>query len=342
MTNVQSNVDGSLGEDEYQWLISRARAGFGTIITCAAHVTEDGQGWQGELGIFNDRLLPGLTRLSKGIRDAGSLAIVQLYHGGMRAPEDVTGKQPFSASAQAIKKRDGSEMLIREATTEDIQRVITAFGEAAQRAYKAGFDGVELHGAHGYLLSQFLSTVYNQREDAWGGSMEKRFRFILSCLSAVRRNVPESFIVGVRISPESRGFAEGIDLNESLALTHYLSHSGADYIHVSIWDAFKKADHDPEGPTIIEHFRDVIPKDVVMMVAGELRTKADLTRAMDEGADMLAIGKAAIGDTDWPEKVRSEDYVPAPPPYTEEHLKKQHLGPAFIEYMKRWPGFVSV
>ncbi|MBK6774071.1 MAG: hypothetical protein IPG78_18400 [Ignavibacteria bacterium] len=121
MTNTQSNDDGTLGEDEFRFLTRRAKEGFGMIFTCASHVTADGQGWRGELAIFDDKHIEGLTRLAKGIHEYGSLGIVQIFHGGARSPESLTGKQPWSASAHTMTfSKDSTE--VREATEEDIEK----------------------------------------------------------------------------------------------------------------------------------------------------------------------------------------------------------------------------
>ena len=130
MTNLQSNIDGTISEAEYNWLIRRAKEGFGIIFTCASHVSADGQGWKGELGIFDDKHIQGLTRLAQGIHKYGSLAIVQIFHGGARSPEKVTGKQPWSASAQSISGSERS-IEIREATEGDINNVIGALRSRA-------------------------------------------------------------------------------------------------------------------------------------------------------------------------------------------------------------------
>ena len=158
LTNCQSHADGSLSDDEFNWLRMRAVGGFGHTMTCAAHVMKSGQGFPGQLGIFDDALLPGLTRLANAIREAGSVSSVQLYHGGMRSPADIIGHQPWCPS-------DNAEFKARAMTVSEIEQSIEAFIKGAERAEKAGFDGVELHGAHGYLLCQFLSGETNQRTD---------------------------------------------------------------------------------------------------------------------------------------------------------------------------------
>lgn len=341
MTNGQSNADGTLGEDEYNWLVRRAKEGFGIIISCASNVSADGQGWAGELGIYDDKHLEGLTRLAKGIKQFNSLTIVQIFHGGARSPEKITGRQPWSASTHTMNFMK-PPVTAREGTVTEITNVISDFVAAAQRACNAGWDGVELHGAHGYLLHQFLSTDTNHRKDEWGGSFENRTRLLRTILKKIRAALPSHFIVGVRLSPENKGTFTGIDFDESLQLAAILADEGAGYIHLSPWDAFKKPEKYLNGDqTIIEYFRKKIPADIPIMVAGEIWTAADAEKALGLGADLIALGKAAIGNPDWPTTSRQENYQPSRPPYTVEHLKNAGLGEAFISYMKGWKGFVK-
>lgn len=161
MTNRQSSLDGSLGDDELRWLTSRAEGGFGILITCAAHISRQSQGWANELGIFDDRLLPGLRQSTASVQGAGALAIIQINHAESRAPSALTGRQPVSASTFNL-DIPGFEVP-REITTAEINTVIADFGAATRRAHDAGFDGVELQGANGYLLTQFISTATNRR-----------------------------------------------------------------------------------------------------------------------------------------------------------------------------------
>lgn len=340
MTNGQSNEDGTLGDDEYNWLVRRAKEGFGIIITCASNVSEEGKGWNGELGIYDDKHIEGLSRLAKGIKHYNSLAIVQIFHGGARSPESVTGKQPWSASAHSMNSPQGT-IEIREGSESEITKAISDFVAAAKRAHTAGFDGVELHGAHGYLLHQFLSIATNQRTDKWGGSFENRSRLIRTVLKETRAALPKDFIVGVRLSPEDKGTFKGIDFDESLELASLLASEGADYIHVSPWDSFKKPEKYLNGTkTIIEYFREKIPIAILLIVAGEIWTGADAEKAINLGADFVALGKVAIGNADWPSKAKDSAYKPVRPPYSIGHLRKQELGESFITYMKGWKGFV--
>src|SRR6187455_1658198 len=290
LTNMQSHADGSLGDDELRWLSSRADGGFGVVMTCAAHVARDGQGWPGELGVFDDSLLPGLTTLATALRDRGATSIVRIFHGGLRADPALTGTVPWSAS-------DGDG--IRAATVHDIHRVIGQFADAAARAQKAGFDGVELHGAHGYLFTQFLSATQNRRTDDWGGPLENRARLLRDALRAVRARVGDSFTVGVRLSPENFGNAKGLDLDESVQTARWLAEDGADFVHLSLWRALEPTTKRPSEHAL-PIFRAALPPDVAILAAGALWTRAEAEQVMALGADAVALGRSAIVNRDWP------------------------------------------
>lgn len=337
---MQSHDDGTLSNDEYKWLVRRAQEGFGIIITCAANVAKEGQGWKGELGIYDDKHLPGLQKLAKSIKNQGSLALVQIFHGGARSPESLTGQQAWSASAHNF-SMGKNEVSVLEGTTAKIHQSIKDFVAAAERAYKAGFDGVELHGAHGYLLHQFLSTATNQRTDEWGGSFENRTRMLRTILKEIKTKLPKEFIVGVRLSPEEKHNFLGIDFDDSIALAKILAEEGADYIHVSPWDAFKKPDKYPnEDKYLLSYFREALPQTIPLMVAGLIWTGADAEKALNLGADFVALGKVAIAFPNWPSLTKNPETVPQKPPYTVEQLQLADLGESFIDYMKRWDGFV--
>ncbi len=335
MTNQQSHADGTLSEDELHWLRVRARGGFGVIETCAAHVARDGQGWPGELGVFDDALLPGLRRLAAALHDDGALAFVQIFHGGVRAPSSLIGQQPWSATGI---EQPGAERP-RAATEEDLGRVVACFGEAAARAHAAGFDGVELHGAHGYLLGQFLSSL-NTRTDGWGGSLEGRARLVRACVRAARAAVPAGFVVGIRLSPEDRGNARGLDLDESLQVARWLAEDGVDFLHLSLWDVSKNTRKRPEQHPL-PLFREAVPREVPLVVAGNIWTRAEAEAMLDRGAAAVAIGRAAIANPDWASRVAEPGWEPRRPPLTVAELGERGLSPTFAAYMRNWKGFVA-
>ncbi|AKT42902.1 tRNA-dihydrouridine synthase [Chondromyces crocatus] len=334
MTNSQSHDDGTLSDDELRWLEARAEGGFGLVATCASHVALDGQGWPGELGIYDDHLLPGLTRLASSLRARGALSIVQIFHGGTRSPSTLTGQMPWSASATEDPEP------VRAAEEADIERVIRQFAEAARRAHQAGFDGVELHGAHGYLLCQFLSATLNRRSDGWGGDLAGRARLIREATRAVRAAVPASFVVGVRLSPEDFGNAVGMDLDESLQTAKWLCEDGMDFLHISLWDAAKNTKKRPEEHPI-PLFRKACPAEVPLLVAGKVWTRADAQALVDRGADMVALGRSAILNPDWPKQVQEAGWEPRRPPMKAEELVARSVSPTFVGYLRRWKNFVA-
>lgn len=334
LTNLQSHEDGSLSDDELRFLAMRAEGGFGLVETCAAHVAQDGKAWRGELGVHDDAMLPGLTRLAGAIHARGALASVQLFHGGLRASEEASGLPVWSASAY----EEGVVTLPRAGTEDDIAGAIEAFARAAERCAEAGFDAVELHGAHGYLLAQFLSTVYNRRTDRWGGSLENRARLIRMVLRAVRERAP-ALVRIVRLSPEDFAQTKGIDLDEAIQTARWLAEDGMEVLHLSLWRAARNTTKRPD-----EHatrlFRDAVPARVRVVTAGRILTKHDADAQLALGADAVAIGRAAIANHDWPLRIR-DGHPTASEPLTEAHLRAEGLSPRFVEYMKSWKGFVA-
>jgi len=335
MTNKQSEEDGILSDDEINWLLRRAEGGFGIITTAASHVVPSGKSWEGEMGVWGDHQIPRLQELATGIRQRGSLSMVQIFHGGLRAPRSLTGRQPVSASSNLEK---GVEEECRELTDPEILELAISFGEAAERCEKAGFDGIEVHGAHGYLICQFLGTRTNRREDRWGGDLSGRSLFLREVLSEIRSRTSEGFIICVRISPEHD---VGIAISESLELSKMMVGWGVDIIHISCWDAFASAGDGDDRRTITRRFREELGAGVPLISTGAVWDGSDAQFVMDEGADMVGVARVAIAHPDWASEVGIEGFAPERPPFTPDHLSKQGLSPTFVDYMRRWKGFVT-
>lgn len=334
MTNKASHEDGTLSEDELAFLAARAEGGFGVIETCASHVSPDGQGWKGALAMFADTHLAGWRRLAETVQAPGGLLVGQAYHGGARAFRTPDRPVPWSCSPSAP-----GEPKVLEASPDLIEATIQAFASAASRLESAGVDGIELHGAHGYLLCQFLSSVLNQRADEWGGSLENRARLIRRALQASRAAVGDGFVLGVRLSPESSSGLPGLDLDETLQVASWLCDDGADFIHISLWEAGKNSIKRPdEHPARI--FRDALPDDVPLITAGNIWTVDDALAQLDHGADAVALGRGAIANPDWPRRVVEQEQDPSRPPLTSNELRERALGEVFIDYMRKWEGFV--
>ncbi|WP_397394977.1 NADH:flavin oxidoreductase [Phenylobacterium sp.] len=333
LTNLQSHPDGTLSHDEHRWLTLRAQGGFGLTMTAAAHVQRIGQGFPGQVGIFSDIHIPGLARLAEDIRKAGSLAVVQLHHAGMRSPAGLIGEAPVCPS-------EDTDTGSRALTLDEVHSLRDDFIAAAVRADKAGFDGVEIHGAHGYILCQFLSAETNRRTDAYGGSPENRARLILEILDGVRAACRPDFNLGLRLSPERFG----LSLMEVRDLAGRLfSEAKIDYLDMSLWDCFKEpVEEAHRGRTLMSYFTDLPRGDVRLGVAGKIMSAADARAMLDAGADFVLLGRAAILHHDWPQKARANpDFRPVSLPVTRAHLEAEGLGPAFVTYMATWAGFVD-
>ena len=333
MTNTQSHENGVLSEDEFKWLTMRAEGGFGITMTCAAHVQAVGKGFPGQLGIFSDIHLEGHQRLSKAIKDYGSLAVVQLHHAGMRSPEEVIGQK-------AVCPSDSPKHNARELTLDEVKQLREDFINAAKRAQQAGYDGVEVHGAHGYILTQFLSSDINKRTDEYGGSLENRSRLLFEIVNAIRTECGEDFLLGVRLSPERFG----MKLSEVKQLCEHLIDEGQiDFLDISLWDVFKDpVEKEHQHKSLLKHFTDLERKQIKLTVAGKINTGKDVQNVLDAGVDFVTIGRSAILHYDFPIQVIDDpDFIPVNLPVTEEYLKAQGLGPDFVTYMKRWEGFVK-
>lgn len=334
LTNKQSHADGTLSEEESDWLLARARGGFGLITSCATYVSQEGKAWAGELGLANEAHHAGITRLAAALKAEGALPLVQIFHGGLRADEKVSGAEPISALASIEPPKR------RAATAADLERVIDAFREAAVQAHAAGMGGVEIHGAHGYLLAQFISTVENRREDEWGGSLANRARLLRRVTQAVRQATPADFVVGVRLSPEDFGQTCGVDLDENVQIARWLEEDGIDFLHLSLWDVTRNTAKNPDQHAI-PLFRAALDPSTRIFAAGKIWSKADAERVLELGADVVALGRSGILNPDWPQHVATGDAEPARPPTTRAGLLARAVSPLFAEYLTAFKGLVE-
>ena len=333
MTNKQSHDDGCLSDDEINFLKRRAKGGFGIITTAASHVQESGQGWTGEMGVWGDHHLPGLMRLADEIRCSGSKSFVQLFHGGMRSPSSITGQQPVSASENIISDLEGTS---RPMTLEEVNETITSFAKAAKRCEEAGFDGVELHGAHGYLIAQFLGAKTNRRTDEFGGDVLQRMTFLNKIIDAVRDIVSSKFSILVRLSPVSDDI--GITLEDTLIVCESLLSKSIEGLHISCWDVFEEH---TSGHTLTKEISKFIDHRIPIISTGSVWTGNDAHFLLEEGVDGVGVARVALPFPDWPLSSASLQYSPAKPPFTPQKLMDADLSPLFVDYMRRWKGFVT-
>ena len=333
MTNCQSHEDGQLSDEEFHWLKMRAEGQFGIVMTCAAHVQEIGKGFPGQLGIFSDKHIPGHQRLTEAIQKEGSLALIQLHHAGLRSPKEIINTSPVAPSS--IEKYD-----CRGLSLSEVVELKNDFVSAAKRAKQSGYDGLEIHGAHGYILSQFLSSKYNFRQDEYGGSLENRARIIFEIVNEIRQLCGDDFLLGIRLSPERFG----MDLDETKWLCTKLIEEGKiDFLDISLWDCFKMPeDEQYKSKSLLEHFTELDRKDVKLTVAGKIRNAKNVQDILDSEVDFVSIGRSGILHHDFPKQViENNEFEPVSIPVSESYLSTEGLSPNFIEYMKRWEGFVK-
>jgi 2,4-dienoyl-CoA reductase-like NADH-dependent reductase (Old Yellow Enzyme family) len=220
--------DGASTDKLTDLMTALARGGVGLIITSHAYVSPAGQAGPWQLGIYKDALGPGLEKMVKAIHDNGAKVVMQLAHAGFFANAKLIGKTPMAPSnVEGFAKTPRQEM-----TLEDIREIVESFGTAAKRAQNAGFDGVQIHAAHGYLLSQFLSPAFNRRTDEYGGEIRKRARAVVEVLKQIRQTVGRKFPVLVKMN--CRDFIEnGLEIEDSLEVGEMLVSEGLDAIELS-------------------------------------------------------------------------------------------------------------
>ena len=332
LTNQQSHDDGTCSDDELRWLTMRAEGGFGIVTTCAAHVDPLGQGFPGQLGCFDDRLLPGLERLASGLSRPGAVGLVQLHHAGRRAPAELIGAQPVAPC-------DDAETGARALSTAEVEAVVESFADGAVRAQQAGFAGVELHAAHDYLICEFLSADLNHRTDAYGGSPEARSRLLFTIIAEVRRRCGDDLLLAVRLSPEGFGQRTGdiVELYDRLVAC-----GEVDLIELSLWDSFKAPLEEDLGASLLGLFSDRPRGDVRLAAAGHLRSGTAVTEVLDAGADIASLGRFGITNHDAPRLIAADPSAAMREyPVSRDLLASEGVGPIFVEYLTNWPGFVG-
>lgn len=305
MTNFASHEDGSVSDEEVNYYIRRS-GGAGMVITACAYVQAGGKGFPGEFGSDRDELVPSLKRLASAIQGQGALAVLQIFHGGRQCPPALLPDgQPVSASAVPAEQRGGT-VVPRQLEDAEIEGIIRDFGESTRRAIEAGFDGVEIHGANGYLIQQFFSPHTNRREDRWGGSLENRLAFPLAIVEEVKRTIKEHarrpFVLGYRFSPEEPE-TPGITMAETFRLIDELADRGLDYLHVSLQEFWSLARRGaPERPRI-DLIRERVGDKVPLIGVGSLYKAEDALKARTSGIPLIALGRPLIIDPDWVQKV---------------------------------------
>ena len=292
MTHFGSQADGLISDQERTFLSNRA-GDMGLFITAATLVQKDGKAFHGQPEATGEHCLDSLKETAQILQQQGAKAILQIHHGGSKAIDDLLdGLDKISASANEAEHA-------REATAEEIEALIASYAQAADLALRAGFDGVEIHGANGYLIQQFYSAQSNRRNDQWGGSLENRMRFPLAVVDAVvavrEKHQRDDFIIGYRFSPEEPG-DDGLTMTETGALIDALVQKPLQYLHVSLWEFDKKIRRGGDtAQTRMQFIHERINGKLPLIGVGNLFTADQILAAYETGwAEFIALGKTVM------------------------------------------------
>jgi 2,4-dienoyl-CoA reductase-like NADH-dependent reductase (Old Yellow Enzyme family)/NADPH-dependent 2,4-dienoyl-CoA reductase/sulfur reductase-like enzyme len=309
MTTMLANADGTLGDRFIEFYAVRAAGGTGLITAEAVEVHPYTHnlsiGDRGFAAIYDDRFLPGLRRFTERMHREGARTSVQLHHAGNAMLQVDPEQPPVAPSAIACPGGQTPRAL----SIDEIQEIVEAFGQAARRARQAGFDAVDVHGGHGYLIAQFMSTRFNRRTDGYGGDLRGRLRFARELLQEVRRNVGEDFPIIFRISADER-VRDGRGALESAAIAPLLVEAGADCLSITTGMHFDLT-HTvagfgmPRGLNVAAAAAVKAAVDVPVIVAGRLDDPLLAEAVIADGkADLVAIGRGLVADPEWARKVR--------------------------------------
>ena len=307
LTLFSSNPDGTINDPERDYLKVRA-TGIGLYILGATAISQEGIAFSGQPRAFSEKDLPSLEERAKIVKSQGALAINQIHHGGALGLKEYSGLDPVAPSAEianeSLKERKLYRTPVKELTNEEINKLIEGFAYATELSIKAGFDGVEIHGANNYLIQQFYSPFTNRRTDEWGGSDEKRMNFPIKVIDACckvreKLNKPE-FIIGYRLSPEEP-YETGLTMTETIKLIKVLLTKPLQYIHISQWNYFKKARRgEGAGEERLKIIHEITKGKMPVIGCGGLKSEKDLNKAVDTGfSEFIAVGAASMMNRDF-------------------------------------------
>lgn len=302
MTTWAGNDDGTVSVEEEAYYRARVKD-VGMVITGCTHVQANGIGFTGEFAAYDDRFISSLARLAAAAKSGGAPAVLQLFHAGVKTLPELASDVVAASSVPGEAGPFVDALTPRALTDSEIEEVVRSFGQATRRAILAGFDGVELHGAHGFLIQNFFSPHFNRRTDRWGGSLENRMRFPLAIAEEVRgvitKHADRPFVLGYRISPDEPN-ADGLRISESLVLIDRLIGTGIDYLHASLGDVHATTPVGSlEGTTTLQILHDHVNGRLPLIAAGSVRTPEQAQQAIAGGLSLVAIGKALVMNPDW-------------------------------------------
>ncbi|HZT48145.1 MAG TPA: NADH:flavin oxidoreductase, partial [Hyphomicrobiaceae bacterium] len=303
---------GFVGDDAVEYYAERARGGVGLIVVEATYVEQEGKRLHHNAMLHEDRFIPGQRRIVEAVHAAGAKIAVQLNHGGRESIPAVSGSVPLAPSPLASQFTGVGEAVIpKELTLAEIERIITRFADAAVRAREAGYDAVELHGAHGYLIGEFLSPASNRREDEYGGSTEGRARFCVRLVEAIKARLGRDYPVIVRMNGHDH-VPGGLELDEAIEIAAMLEKAGADAISVSGGVHASRPYMVIPGMSVprgcYARYGEAMRRrlGVPVMTVGRINTPALAEEILARGqADFICLSRALIADPYFPAKARA-------------------------------------
>ncbi|MEJ2757819.1 MAG: NADH:flavin oxidoreductase [Anaerolineales bacterium] len=302
--------DGAIPQKTLDFYRRLTQGGVGLIITGHMYVHPTGKAHPEMTGVYDDHLLEGLSQLAEVIHREGGLVAVQINHAGLKADLE-TVEEPLAPSA--VEDERLSSRTPRALTVDEIEELIGAFGQAARRVQEAGFDAVQIHAAHGYLISQFLSPAANQRTDEWGGSLENRMRFFRQVADAVRAQVGADYPVFTKLGVRD-GFDDGLTLDDGAQVAASLKDMGLDAVELSggfgmitqvnSWIGVRRPEREAYFLSLAKAAREVT--DLPLMLVGGFRSRPVMERVLADGdADFISMCRPLINNPDFPNKLRS-------------------------------------
>lgn len=294
MANNMADTKGHVTTRLITHYVERCRQ-VGLLIVEHTYVNPAGRINPHQLGIYDDECTGGLTRLADSIHAAGANCGIQLTHAGACAPPELAGQEPVGPSP-VTHPRDGG--MPREITEPEMDRLVEDFAAAAARAKAAGFDMVEIHGAHGYLLNQFISPYTNRRTDSYGGSLENRLKFPLRVVRAVRQAIGENLQLFFRLGADD-GFGGGLTLDEGAKAAQLLTKEGVDVLDLSGGLlGFRIKSGEGFFVYLAERIKPLV--NVPVLVTGGITTPELADKILSEGkADLIGVGRALLANPNW-------------------------------------------
>ena len=307
LTHISSNDDGTISDVEIPYIEKRSKD-VGLAINAASNINDVGKAFPGQPSVAHDSDIEGLKELAKAMKKNGAKALVQIHHGGAQALPNLTPQGDLVAPSPITHKSFGQQEPhnAREMTSDEIEQTIKDFGEATRRVIEAGFDGVEIHGANHYLIHQFVSPYYNNRNDVWADNLKFPMAVIDEVVKAKKEYANDEFIVGYRLSPEEAE-SPGISMEITEQLINQIANQPLDYIHISLMDVNSETREGKyKGENRLKLIHHWVNGRMPVIGIGSVFTPEDALNAIDNvGVELVALGREILLDADFVGKIKN-------------------------------------